>query len=334
MRCPIRLGGSSLVSKTAIAAFASFVVLGWSQDRARAEVRSKPSLPVAQWDAGVVEGRTYKNGSVGLELTTAPTLKLGAPELKGDAGSVPFLTVAAWGEEKPSMPREGTIFYADAYYPADQRSTEAYMRKVIRINHNKGLEPVGTSTQSTLSGIPFTRIDFKNGPVYEAVWVKACDAQALVFIFTGSDRDVVNELVAATELKLDLSRSGCSSKANDRSPDSAATNNPSPASSPRYFTVCTEKNPPPCATAPRAINSPNPEYSEEARRAKIEGTVVLGTIVSADGRTHNIYVAISLGHGLDEQAIKALREWTFEPGMSGGVPVPVLINVKVDFRLR
>jgi TonB family protein len=110
--------------------------------------------------------------------------------------------------------------------------------------------------------------------------------------------------------------------------------NSSPASSPRYLTVCSANHAPPCATAPRAIDHPNPEYSEEARHAKIEGTVVLGTIVGADGHTHDIYVATSLGHGLDEQAIKAVRQWIFEPGVSGGVPVPVLINVKVDFRLH
>ncbi len=110
--------------------------------------------------------------------------------------------------------------------------------------------------------------------------------------------------------------------------------NSSPASSPRYLVVCSENHPPPCATAPRAIHSPNPEYSEEARQAKIQGTVVLGTIVGADGHTHNIYVARSLGHGLDEQAIKTLREWTFEPGVSDGAPAPVLINVEVHFRLH
>jgi len=110
--------------------------------------------------------------------------------------------------------------------------------------------------------------------------------------------------------------------------------NSSPGSSPPYLTVCSENYPPPCATAPRALHSPDPEYPEEARRAKIEGTVVLGMIVGADGHTHDIYVAISLEHELDEQAIKAVRQWTFEPGMSDGVPVPVLINVKMDFRLH
>lgn len=321
--------------KVPVTAFICFALLAWSQDHAAA-VGSKPSLPVPHWDIGSVEGRTYKNASVGVELTTSPALKFGAPELKGQPGSVPLLvTVAAWGEEKLFAAREGTVFYADAlaYYPADQRSTEAYTQKVIHMNHEKGLEPVEAPIESKLGGVQFMRIDFKNGPVYEAVWVKACDTQALVFIFSGSDRDVVNGLVSATELKLDLSRSGCSSKANDRFPDSSARNNSSPTSSPRYLTVCSEKHPPPCATAPHPIHSPPPEYSEEARQAKIQGTVVLGTIVGADGHTHDIYVARGLGHGLDEQAIKALREWTFEPGMSGGVPVPVLLNVKMDFHL-
>jgi len=153
--------------KATVAAFISFALLAWSQDRAAVVGRSKPSLPVPQWDIGSVEGRTYKNASVGLELTTAPALKLGTPELKGQPGSVPLLvTVAAWGEKNLFSAREGTVFYADAlaYYPADQRSTEAYARKVIRMNHGEGLEPVEAPIESKLGGVQFTRIDFKNGP--------------------------------------------------------------------------------------------------------------------------------------------------------------------------
>ena len=98
--------------------------------------------------------------------------------------------------------------------------------------------------------------------------------------------------------------------------------------------VCSDKNPPPCATPPRAIHSPPPEYSEEARKGNIEGTAVLGAIVGVDGHPYDIHVVRYLGHGLDEQAIKALRKWTFEPGTSDGAPVPVLINVQMDFHLH
>ena len=108
---------------------------------------------------------------------------------------------------------------------------------------------------------------------------------------------------------------------------------PSPHS-PRYLKVCSDKNPPPCATAPAPIHSPNPEYSKEARKAKVEGAVVLGAIVDVDGHPHDIHVVRNLGHGLDEQAIETLKQWTFEPGKSEGVPVPVLVNVQMSFRLH
>jgi TonB family protein len=106
------------------------------------------------------------------------------------------------------------------------------------------------------------------------------------------------------------------------------------AHSPRYLKVCSDKIPPPCATAPTRTYSPDPQYSKEARQAKIEGTVVLGAIVGVDGHPHDIHVVRYLGHGLDEQAIESLKQWTFEPGTSEGGPVPVLVNVQMNFRLH
>jgi len=55
--------------------------------------------------------------------------------------------------------------------------------------------------------------------------------------------------------------------------------------------------------------------------------------VGIDGHTHDIRVVRPLGYGLSEQAVKALREWTFEPGRKDGEPVPVLIPIEMDFRL-
>ena len=86
-------------------------------------------------------------------------------------------------------------------------------------------------------------------------------------------------------------------------------------------------------TAPRVIYAPDPEFSDEARVAKYQGVVVLWAIVGTDGRTHNIRVMRSLGMGLDEKAMEAIRRWVFEPGCKGGVPVAVEINVEVTFRL-
>ncbi|HEX6505088.1 MAG TPA: energy transducer TonB [Terriglobales bacterium] len=85
--------------------------------------------------------------------------------------------------------------------------------------------------------------------------------------------------------------------------------------------------------APRAIYSPDPEYSKAARKAHYQGTVVLWMVVAADGRPHDIKVARSVGMGLDEKAIEAVKKWRFKPATIDGKPVAVQINVEVDFRL-
>ena len=86
-------------------------------------------------------------------------------------------------------------------------------------------------------------------------------------------------------------------------------------------------------SAPRALFAPDPEYSEEARKAKWQGTVVLWVVVGPDGRAHDIRVQRSLGMGLDEKAVEAVRLWKFDPARKDGQPVAVQINVEVNFRL-
>lgn len=86
-------------------------------------------------------------------------------------------------------------------------------------------------------------------------------------------------------------------------------------------------------SAPRALDTPDPEYSEEARKAKYQGTVVLWLIVGPDGKPRDIKVARALGMGLDQKAIEAVRNWKFSPAMKDGKPVAVQINVEVNFRL-
>ena len=86
-------------------------------------------------------------------------------------------------------------------------------------------------------------------------------------------------------------------------------------------------------SAPKALFTPDPEYSEEARKAKYQGTVVLWLVVGADGHPRDVKVARTLGMGLDQKAIEAVRNWKFEPAMKDGRPVAVQINVEVNFRL-
>jgi protein TonB len=86
-------------------------------------------------------------------------------------------------------------------------------------------------------------------------------------------------------------------------------------------------------SAPRAIFAPDPEYSDEARKAKYQGTVILWVIIDAEGRPREIKVARSLGMGLDEKALQAVRNWRFEPALKDNQPVAVQVNIEINFRL-
>ena len=87
-------------------------------------------------------------------------------------------------------------------------------------------------------------------------------------------------------------------------------------------------------SAPVVIYRVEPLYSEEARRARYQGVVVLWAIVRKDGSLEILKLVRGLGLGLDESAITALKLWRFRPGMKDGVPVDVALNVEVSFTLR
>ena len=86
-------------------------------------------------------------------------------------------------------------------------------------------------------------------------------------------------------------------------------------------------------TAPALLYKVEPEYSEEARKAKYQGTVVLYVEVDPSGKAVNPKVIRSLGLGLDEKAIEAVRKWKFKPGYKDGRPVTVIATIEVNFRL-
>jgi TonB family protein len=84
---------------------------------------------------------------------------------------------------------------------------------------------------------------------------------------------------------------------------------------------------------PIAIYRPDPPYSEEARKAKYQGTVVLYIIIDASGVVTNCQVVKPLGLGLDEKAVDTVKTWKFKPAMKNGTPVAVRVMVEVSFRL-
>jgi TonB family protein len=86
-------------------------------------------------------------------------------------------------------------------------------------------------------------------------------------------------------------------------------------------------------SAPSLLSKVEPEYSEEARKAKYQGTVLLYVEVDTNGRAQNMRVLHSLGLGLDEKAMEAVKKWRFRPGMKDGKPVTVVATIEVNFRL-
>jgi protein TonB len=84
---------------------------------------------------------------------------------------------------------------------------------------------------------------------------------------------------------------------------------------------------------PKLIYSVDPEFSDEARRAKYQGVCVVSVIVDAQGNPQHVHVARSLGMGLDEKAVEAVKQYKFKPAWYQGHPVAVEIDVVVNFRI-
>ena len=85
---------------------------------------------------------------------------------------------------------------------------------------------------------------------------------------------------------------------------------------------------------PAPITRVEPGYSEEARLAKLQGTVKIALIVDAEGNPKDPVVIGSLGLGLDEKAVEAVKQWKFRPATVGGKPVAAKVTIEVNFRLR
>lgn len=87
-------------------------------------------------------------------------------------------------------------------------------------------------------------------------------------------------------------------------------------------------------TGPKLIYRVDPEYSEEARKARFEGVVILEAIVRRDGGVDLVRVIRSVGLGLDECAVDAVKKWRFRPATKNGAPVDMPLKVEVSFNIR
>ncbi|HZU33209.1 MAG TPA: TonB family protein [Candidatus Angelobacter sp.] len=90
----------------------------------------------------------------------------------------------------------------------------------------------------------------------------------------------------------------------------------------------------PAIKPPRALHTPEPEYSRIARKHGIEGNVVLSAIIGVDGLAHDVEIVQSLEPSLDANAIEALKKWKFAPATRNGKPIALRMNLELNFRLH
>jgi periplasmic protein TonB len=89
----------------------------------------------------------------------------------------------------------------------------------------------------------------------------------------------------------------------------------------------------PGVTQPKALYSPEPEFSEIARREEFQGVVGLNVVIDKTGSVSRAIIAQAAGLGLDEQALRTVRTWRFNPAQLNGKPVAVSVYIEVSFHL-
>ncbi len=108
---------------------------------------------------------------------------------------------------------------------------------------------------------------------------------------------------------------------------------PAGSSAVQESTAGTVHEPRKSATAPHVIFKPDPEYTEEARHARVNASVTIKLIVRPEGTVSDVRVLRAAGFGLDEKAVECVETWKFAPGMKDGQAVPVQAMVEVNFRI-
>ena len=135
-----------------------------------------------------------------------------------------------------------------------------------------------------------------------------------------------------TIISVTFKNEGCGGGRGDRLPrtDSSAHNDPAPGQSDDRGVYRSGGD----VTAPVLLHRTNPGYTEQARTAKYQGTVLLSVEIDPSGTPTNIKVQRGLGLGLNEKAIEAVKQWKFKPGQRDGTDVSVRTTVEVIFRLQ
>lgn len=132
---------------------------------------------------------------------------------------------------------------------------------------------------------------------------------------------------SAEQLKLAVKERGLERDQPARPPAIPPVPRPAEELAPGVFTLGTG------VSSPECVSCPNPLYTEEARWAKVSGIVALAGLMNDNGRILGLRLLKSLGHGLDESAVKTVYGWHFKSAVRDGKPVRVVFMLEVNFRV-
>ena len=273
----------------------------------RAAVRRPPGSDAS--GTVILQASLDKNGQV----TDAKVLS-GPEELRKDALS----SVLQWHYQPgPAVAQISIQFPPPSANPVQAAADSAPPQ----------LPPAAAAVEGRLNAIRITGLspdaerDLRSRlPVHEGDSVTRQDGPRIVSAVEAFDRDLTTQFTtgangAITGLSIRVGQGTAVAQAAPRERDGA------------YY-------PGDGITNPAPIYRPEPQYSEEARTAKWQGSVLLSTVIDKSGVPTDIKVVRPLGMGLDEKAVEALDQWRFKPGAKDGVPVPVHAQIEVSFRLR
>jgi TonB family protein len=261
--------------------------------------------------------RAEKSGASSASYA-AGLVKLGDLELKRHRAdeALAFYTKAVSLGDRPEVASALLYLGLKAYGTPDYAAAEGYFQRILNV------DPQGPQAGPALTWLAGIRLD-QHGrePEAELLYQKA------IAVEKPNTYELADTLANYARFLRQAARFDEAKQQEARSAEVRASVAHSTSSASGVYRVGNG------VTPPRLIFKMEPQYTEEARAAKFQGTVLLYIVVQADGRATDIRVQRSLGLGLDEKAIEAVQQWRFTPGTKDGNPVPVAATIEVNFRL-
>ncbi|HTV82456.1 MAG TPA: TonB family protein [Acidobacteriaceae bacterium] len=203
-------------------------------------------------------------------------------------------------------------------YLAYLRHTNSYVDEVYQLYKEHGFDGTGTPESRHFTAERLAAGASMLRDLIVAAWVKSAEP-----VPEWHHEEVKPAATSGSE-----PAAGAGSLHTTASETPASTGGPKTKSDPEFGTIYVPGN---GVTDPKLIFAADPEYSDIARRRNVSGIVVISAIVGTDGHAHEVQVVQSLGWGLDETAVKAVRQYRFRPATYHGKPVAIKIKIEVNF---